>query len=81
MLAFTSMLVAPAAKAGMKVPLNVEDYDREEFMHFHVYELMQIGRPLPHPAAHWDNAEVIAALSEDEVKQVTYTDLLAKGYV
>jgi len=37
---------------------------------------MQLGQPLPHPAAHWENAEVIAEIPEERLKTVTPGELV-----
>ena len=80
MIAFAGMLVAAAEKAGIDVPPNPDDYDREEFMHFFVFATVQLGAPLPWPTAHWDNAELVASLSDEEVRQITYQELLDRGF-
>jgi len=73
------MLISPAEKAGMKVPPDVNDFEGGEYPHFAVYCNIQLGSPMPHPTAHWDNAEVIAAVSDDKIKSVTFNDLVAAG--
>ncbi len=80
MKAFVSMLVDPAQKAGMKVPPDPENYDKGEYVHFYVFEHCQLGQPMPYPGCDFDNAKLIAELSEDEVRGITYPELVDKGF-
>lgn len=83
MIAFASMLLAPAQEAGMKVPEDADDFDGAEYPHFQVYLNVQLGSSLPYPSAHWDNAQVIAELSEEKILTITFEELsplLALGY-
>ena len=78
MIAFAGML----APAGMKVPegdLDEMDYDVEEYPHWHVFCIVQLGASMPSPTSHWDNAKVIAALSDEEIKQVSWDGLIRAG--
>ncbi len=79
MLAFPDMLAGPAQEAGITVPENAEDFDKDKFPHFAVYLNVQLGSPLPYPTAHWDNAKVIAAIPEDKIRTVTISELIAAG--
>jgi hypothetical protein len=79
MIAFAGMLVDAAEKAGIKVPPNPDDFEREDFMHFFVFSTVQLGAPMPWPGAHWDNAQMIAQISDEEIRQITYQELLDRG--
>ena len=79
MLAFPEMLIAPAEKAGMAVPPDPENFDREEYPHFAVFCAVQLGASMPTPVAHWDNAKVIAAVPEDKIRTITFNQLIANG--
>ncbi len=79
MIAFPSMLVGCAKEAGIDVPDDIENYDPESYMKWHIYNIVQLGQSLPYPSAHWHNAKVIAELSEQELKSVTFDDLIEKG--
>lgn len=79
MIAFPFMLFRPAEQAGMKTPTD-EEYDPNEFPHFHVFCSMQLGAPMPNPSSHWENAKVIAAIPSDQIKTVTPKDILALGF-
>lgn len=60
MMAFPSMLVEAAEKAGMEVPENPDGGDfQETHPHFHVFCTLQLGRPI-NWGEHWENAEIIA---------------------
>lgn len=78
MLAFPGMLVGPAEKAGIPVPEDPDQYLelREEYPRFFAYCVMQLGQPLPHPAAHWENAEVIAEIPEERLETITPGELI-----
>jgi len=87
MLVFESMIAAAAEKAGMKVPpnelLDAKDkessYSREEYPHFAVFSTLQLGRAMTGPTEHWDNAFVIAAIPEEEIRTMTLMDFAARG--
>jgi hypothetical protein len=78
-IAFPGMLVAAAEKAGIKVPPNPEEFDSTEYPHWDVFLKVQIGAPMPSWTAHWDNAQLIGSLSDEEIKTITYQQLLDKG--
>ena len=77
MLAFPGMLITHAKGVGMKVPDNADDYDKEEYPHFWVYCLGQLGRAIPYPEALGRNAEYVAGLSDEKIKTITAEELLA----
>jgi len=76
-IAFPSMLVDPAEAAGIAVPPDPDSFDEEEFPHFHVFIAIQLGRPVLCPNDVWSNAEVIAQLDRERIRQVTRKDLEA----
>jgi len=78
MMAFPSMLVGAAAKAGMKVPPDADDFDAAEFPHFAVFCNVQLCRPV-RMGEHWDNAKVIAAIPDEKIMQVTLMEMIALG--
>jgi hypothetical protein len=81
MIVGTGILAKAAAKAGIEVPKDhsSENFDKEKYARWHIYLAVQLGRPLPYPSAHWDNAEVIASIPEDQLKTVTVADLKKLG--
>jgi hypothetical protein len=80
MIAFASMLLSPAEKAGMKIPDDADEFDPNEFPHFDVYLKCQLGASMPSPSAHWENAKLIASYSDDKIKTLTYAELLEDGF-
>jgi len=82
MLAFPSMLENPAIQAGMSVPLNSDDFDKnkEKYPHFFVFCLMQLGRSMPRPSSHWDNAKIIAEIPIEKISSITIGEILDLGF-
>lgn len=79
MIAFPEMLVTPAKEAGILVPDDVSNYELAKYPHWHVYQLVQLGAPLPRPTSHWENARVIADITLDRITEVTFEDLVNAG--
>ena len=80
MIAFPHMLAEAAKKAGMPVPENPDNFDQDEFLHFHVFVVAQIGKSTRYHGEHWNNAKVIASLSDEEVKEIGIEGLIKKGF-
>jgi hypothetical protein len=80
MFAFNGLLMDAAEQAGIKTPADPEHYDPEQFPHWHVFVMAQIGSPMPYAGVHWENAKVIAAISEPEVRTLSFRELCAKGF-
>jgi hypothetical protein len=80
MLAFPEMLRSPAQDAGMKVPKDTENYNREEYPHFYIFCMLQLGRRMPYPSVHFDNAKVIAKIEEEQVKKMSFGDFCEVGF-
>jgi len=88
---FPMMIAGVASESGIKTPNfatkrsgsgDPNDFDANEYPHFHVFCEVTLGKPIN--ASSWDmwathNAKVIAALSEERVKAVTYGDLVDMG--
>ncbi len=81
MFAFPSMLFPACDKAGIKHPES-DDKDLEEYKkdypHFYVFCKVQLSRRVRW-GEQFDNAKVIAALSEEEVLKVTLHELIERG--
>ena len=76
MLIHPSMLFSAADEAGMKRPSSIDDdadepFDRNEYPHFAVFCALQLCRPMQ-PGEHWENAKIIAEMTENQVKNLTY---------
>lgn len=81
MLILPSMLLEAAEKAGIKVPPgNVDkDFDADEYPHFAVFCNAQLCRRMQ-PGEHWENAVVIAAIPDAEIKTISMKGLMARGF-
>ena len=79
MIAFPTMLMAPAEAAGMKIPPDPNNYSAEAFPHFHCFCILQLGRPMKMDGEHWRNAKVIAKIPEERLREMTLVDFLAEG--
>jgi hypothetical protein len=82
MIAFPNILASYAKDAGMAVPEDPEKFleCKEEFPHFAVYCLLQLGTSMPNAMSARTNADVIAAVPADKVKDMTLADFEALGF-
>lgn len=80
MLIFPGLLVDASREAGIDVPEDLENFDSEKFMRFQVFCNAQLGRPMPSPGCHYENAKVIARLDEAELEQITMPALERLGF-
>ena len=83
MMAFPSMLLEPAAQAGMSHPtgdFDEENLDsiKEEYPHFFIFCQLQLGRRME-PGEHWENAKVIAKIPTKELVKMTVEDFRKRG--
>lgn len=81
MFAFPGLLVKAAEDAGMKVPSDPDNYVAAEYPHFHVFCNAQIGRRMPYPGVHFDNARVIAGIPDEDILHLTRKDLVTRGFL
>ena len=81
MIAFPCMLVGAAERAGMKVPNDPNNFEneKEEYVHFYVFCIPQLCRRMGSPTEHWENAKLIASISEDKLKTMTLEDFIDQG--
>lgn len=81
MMILPSMLLDAAQQAGMKCPEldENETFDKEQFPHFHLFCNAQLNRPITW-GNHWNNAKIIAAIPENQVKTITWDDLDILGF-
>lgn len=80
MIAEPALLRKPAEEALISVPPDLEKYDPEQYPHWDVFCIMQLGTPLPDWSAHFHNAEVIARIADDEIYHITRDDILKRGF-
>lgn len=81
MVGFDGMLTAPAEKAGIKVPPDLENYNPNEYPHWYVFSKVQLGTSMPNPTAHWQNAEIIAKIPQEDIFSVSVEDILGMGFL
>lgn len=80
MLIYPTMIKKAACDAGMEVPPDVnKDYDREKYLHWHVYCTLQLGVPVTW-GNHWKNAKIIAKIPVEKLKEMTYQDFKDLGF-
>lgn len=80
MFAFTGMFEPHIKNSNLRLPENFDNYNPDQYPHFHVFVLAHICRPIDVRALE-DNANIIAAIPEDEIKEVTFTQLIERGVV
>lgn len=72
MIAFPDMLVPAAQDADMAFPPDPASFDPDAFPHFHVFCCLQLGRPMSDFSQHWRNAKILAGLSAEQVRALTF---------
>jgi len=80
MIAYPRVLVPAAEKAGIKIPPDPNEFDSEEYPHFHVLCIMQLGSPMPYWGVIWDNAQVVADCNDEEILEITAQQLIDRGF-
>lgn len=80
MFMFPGMFYNHIKDSKLKMPEDFENYDPEEYPHFHVFILTHLGQPIDITALE-DNANIIADIPENAIKSVTLNDLMEKGVV
>lgn len=82
MVAFPGMLVNAATKAGIKIPEDTDNWEKskDEFPHFFVFCVLQLGSSMPWAGVLFDNAKVIAGFDESEILTKTGQDILDAGF-
>ena len=75
---FPSMLTPAAEEAGMPFPPDPDNFEPEDFPHFHIFCSVQLCRAMEW-TEHWDNAKVLVKIPEEELKTLTLEGLLEKG--
>jgi len=80
MIACPELLVKPAQDAFIPIPENLEDYDVEEYPHWHVYLMLQLGSSMPDARAHFHNAHVVSRISDEDIFDLTGNDAINRGF-
>ena len=88
MIAFPSMLIEGAKEAGISVPDEwTEEFEdnidliRDDYPHLFVYLVLQLGRPLVGPDSHWENAKVIAKITEEKIRTIDLQTIESMGFL
>lgn len=85
MIAFDFMLIPAAKEAGMKTPseeqIERQNFDKAEYPHWHVYCMLQLGRRMPSAQSHFENAQIIAAIPDNQIRMVNFSDIENRGFV
>ena len=71
MKAFPEMIALAAEKAGIKLPPDLENFEPSDYPHWVVFSRIQLGSAMPYPGVDWDNAKVIAAISNEDIFKIT----------
>lgn len=80
MFAFPGMFGPHIKDSNLKQPEDFESYDPEQYPHFHVFMLTHLCQPIDIQTLE-SNANIIAAIPDDEIKKVTFEQLIEKGIV
>lgn len=88
MLAFPGMLLGAADAAGIPIPdpdvVNADRFElesiKEDFTKYFIFCILQLGKSMAYASEHWDNAKVIAAIPENELKTITPAELGKRGF-
>lgn len=82
MLAFPIMLVDAAEQAGIAIPpenqINDASYDRNQYPHWHVLCITQLGRRMQH-GEHFDNAVNLAKIDVETLRTMDVAALERAG--
>lgn len=81
MIAHPSLLAVAAREAGIKLPEDIDaDFESDEYPHWFVFLSVQTGLRMPSPGCHFENAKIVAAIPEDEIRLVTISMLRDLGF-
>ena len=64
--------------SNLKLPDDFENFDPEEFPHFNVFILTHLGNIFDVNDLR-ENANIIANIPEEDIRKVSYNDLIAMG--
>lgn len=78
MMVYPSMLIEASKQAGIKVPPDPDNFNKDEYPHFHIFCMVQLARPVRW-GEHWENAKVVARIPETKLKTITLEELVSDG--
>jgi hypothetical protein len=76
---FPNMFLNHIKNTGLKIPSDLENYNPEEYIQYHIFMLLHLGVPIDVFSLKY-NAEIIAKLSDEESKTITLEQLIEKGF-
>jgi hypothetical protein len=76
--AFPEMFRTHIEDSNLKLPDSFEHYNPEEYPHFHVFMTLHLAQTIDVFTLK-DNANVIAAISDTDIKKVTIDQLVKNG--
>ena len=61
-----------------KIPYDLENYNKEDYSHFHVWSFIQLGKAMDYGQV-TENSRIIANLSDEDIRTVTFKQLEDMG--
>jgi hypothetical protein len=78
MFCFAEMLLPHIKDSKISLPEDLNVYSRRRYPHWHIFKATHLGVAID-PSTLAGNADIVAKLTDEEVKTVTIEDLIAKG--
>ena len=75
---FPKMFANHIMDSDLKQPQDFDNYNPEEYPHFHVFMLLHLANPIDVMTLK-DNANIIAKVSDEEIKNITIEQLFNMG--
>lgn len=75
---FPHMLLPHIEKSKLKIPENIEHYNKKDYPHFYVFECLHLGVPIDVSALE-DNANIIAEIGDEDIFKLTLQDMINRG--
>ena len=73
------MFVGHVEGTGLKIPQNPSEFDKSEYPHWEVFLLLHLGRKIPSMGDIHYNAEIIAKIPDNQIKEITINQLQLLG--
>lgn len=75
---FPGMLLTHVDKGDIKIPDDLENYNKEEYPHWFVFSTLHLGYTVDVYSLK-DNAKIIGQIPDDKIKHVTIPELTEMG--